>query len=136
MRGDIDWDHIYYDNAKYCLLHLKPFTFQVDVGGGISRRVDVVFKDHCFTRSFLDEAQIEKQRLRESKKKNPDLGRQWVLDDPAQRIFGNRIFCPERYELSKQLKEIVTGLPGALPSYFHLVCCSLCEAGHAVISRA
>ncbi|WP_435531531.1 transposase [Pseudogemmobacter faecipullorum] len=24
----------------------------------------------------------------------------------------------------------------ALPSYFHLVCCSLFEAGHAVISRA
>lgn len=111
MSGGIDPDHIYYDNTKYCLLHLKPFTFHVDVGGSVSRRVDVAFKDHCFTRSFLDEAQIEKERLKESKKKNPDLNKQWVLDDPAHRIFGNRIFCTERYELSHQLKDIVQGLP-------------------------
>ena len=74
---------------KITLTHLEPFEFRCPTPDGNSRRVRVRFSPHVFTRKYED-------------------------DDPYEGVcFGNRIFCPIRYEDSFLLQDIITELPDA-----------------------
>ena len=70
------------------LAHLEPFEFQCQTPDGNLRRIRVRFSPHVFSRKYED-------------------------GEPHEGMcFDDRIFCPDRYEDSHLLKDIITGLPG------------------------
>lgn len=90
QRGKNDlayWPPFYHDNAPIDLSHLDPIDLQLKTPSGATRSVHVVFSPHTFTRGIEAD------------------------DHEAHECFDRRIFCPDRYELSKSLGAIVTTWP-------------------------
>ncbi len=87
------WDAFHLHGAEIEFQHLDPFVFSCDVPDGDIKTllVNTRFSNHCFTEAF-DEARHE-----------PDL----VMADHKNR----RAFSRIRYDLSKNLPEIVRRLP-------------------------
>lgn len=80
------WSPFTHDNQAIDLSHLEPFDLTVVTPSKATRLVRVTFSTHTFTR------RIE-------------------ASDPAEhKCFDDRVFCPDRYELSKGLAQIVTNL--------------------------
>ena len=81
------WDPFFVCGEEITLAHLEPFEFQCPTPDGNSRRVHVLFSPHVFTRKHED-------------------------GDPHENMcFDGRIFCQDRYEDSRRLKDIITRLP-------------------------
>jgi len=96
----LKWKPFTYQNETYSLGHVHPFEFDFireAVEGKPERKytICVSFSMHCFTRGKGDE-ETEQQLIYEDKREQ-------------------RIFCFERYELSKGLREII----GNLSNCFH-----------------
>ncbi|RRH68325.1 hypothetical protein [Falsigemmobacter faecalis] len=81
------WPPFYHDNLPVDLSHLEPFDLTVTTPSGAQRGVHVTFSPHTFTRGI-------------------ETG-----DPKAQECFDQRVFCSERYELSKALVQIITTWP-------------------------
>lgn len=81
------WSPFHHDNSEIDLSHLEPFDLQAKTPSGANRTVHVIFSPHTFTRGIED-------------------------DDPQEHeCFDQRIFCPERHELSKSLTKIIETWP-------------------------
>lgn len=77
------------DGCEYDLTHLKSFSQRVSVKVSkipYSVPVKVIFRDHCYTRTFCDD------------------------DDPKWLIGSNRIFCPDRWVFSQGLSKAIPTL--------------------------
>ena len=87
------WRHINFQGQHYDLSHLKDFHFEVvrpqsDDEKGWSIPIHVSFSWHCYTRT-------------------PHTGETLpILSDGRE----ERCFCPERFEHSKRLPDIIKGL--------------------------
>lgn len=69
------------------LKHLEPFEFRCGIHGEPERRVFVTFDEHTFTREITPE-------------------------DPVEHLcFKNRIFCPVRHGLSRELPALIASFP-------------------------
>lgn len=83
------WPPFSHGNKPVDLAHLEPFDFSVTAPSKAARRVFVTFSSHVFTRGAEQ-------------------------PDPQDLIcFDGRVFCQERYELSRGLPSIIAGFPTA-----------------------
>lgn len=81
------WRNFSYKDEVYDLSHLHPFEYRLE-----HYKINVAFSMHCFTRTPLPGESFDGLLSYTSPKET------------------NRIFCPIRYELSKQLPEIISNL--------------------------
>lgn len=81
------WPPFHHDNQPIDLSHLEPIDLLVKTPSGATRSVHVIFSPHTFTRGI-------------------------EATDPAGHVcFDQRIFCADRYALSKGLAAIISGWP-------------------------
>lgn len=97
------WKPFQYDGKAYDLAHLHPRTFRFERPAEGNKpaevyKVDTIFTSHCFTR--------------EPKKAEIYNKSQVYPNDHENRLFDFR-----RYELSKQLPEIIQTLPARKPRH-------------------
>lgn len=81
------WSPFHHDNKEIDLSHLEPLDLQVETPSRATRTVHVTFSPHTFTRGIEEN------------------------DPKGHECFDQRIFCPDRHELSKSLAEIIKTWP-------------------------
>ncbi len=92
----MEWRPFEHQGEKYCLAHLNPFDWHYHAAKGGKRpartyKFHVTFSMHCFTR-----------RPKEDEFVDDCL---WYTGPKEKRVF-----CFERYELSRQLPDIIRSL--------------------------
>jgi hypothetical protein len=97
----VKWKAFQHDGRTYDLTHLHPRTFRFERPAEETRpaevyKVDTIFTSHCFTRQ---------------PKKAESYDKNLLYSDG----YENRLFDFRRYELSKQLPEIVQTMPARKP---------------------
>lgn len=97
------WKAFQYDGKTYDLTHLHPRTFRYERPAEGNKpaevyKVDTLFTSHCFTR------EPKKEEIYDIEQVYPD-------------DYENRLFDFRRYELSKQLPEIIQSLPTGKPRH-------------------
>lgn len=91
------WNKFEFKGKVYELSHLHPFTWYLTLGKeGVhperKYRFNIEFSMHCFTKKLIDNKAITDEAL--------------FYSGPKE----TRLFCFERYELSKQLPEIINNI--------------------------
>ncbi|AKH70895.1 hypothetical protein IMCC21906_03258 (plasmid) [Spongiibacter sp. IMCC21906] len=84
--------------TTYSIEHLKPFnvTYEIKVDGEPTEvTLRVHFASHCYTRSRKEDDPDHSVLFKEQKRRGPD---------------DERVFCPDRWEFSKKLPDIITNL--------------------------